>query len=219
MSYFPFYMDIKNKKCLVIGGGKIAFQKVTILLEFGADVTVISPEICNEIYHLEKHYKKNTNGNTLIIKEQFFQENELEHYEIVVAATSDNDLNTRIAHLCRNKEILVNVVDVMEECSFIFPAIIKKDNLVISISTSGNSPAMAARIKKQIEKEIPDYHISMVDFLGEYRNLIKDQIPQQHRKEFYRFLIQKADEHQKCVSVEELEHYIREFQIRMEGGN
>ena len=182
MAYFPFYMDISDKKCLVVGGGKIASRKVEVLIQFDIEIKVIATSICDEINKL--------NNNKLTICKRNFMDEDIRNADFIIAATNNNELNTHISDICKKNNILVNVVDVKEECNFIFPAIIKREELVIAISTGGNSPAMAAKIKKNTELAIPDYYGDLIETLGECREFIKNEIANSEiRKQVYNELI------------------------------
>lgn len=182
MVYFPFYMDISDKKCLVVGGGKIASRKVEVLIQFDIEIKVIATSICDEINKL--------NNNKLTICKRNFMDEDIRNADFIIAATNNNELNTHISDICKKNNILVNVVDVKEECNFIFPAIIKREELVIAISTGGNSPAMAAKIKKNTELAIPDYYGDLIETLGECREFIKNEIANSEiRKQVYNELI------------------------------
>lgn len=115
MAYFPFYIDIENKKILVVGGGTVALRKIEKLIPFSPDITVVAPKICDEIKAL----------NVKIIDRRFC-DSDLDGAFCVVSATDDETLNGRIFQLCNEKNILVNTVDDKEKCGFIFPAIASK---------------------------------------------------------------------------------------------
>ena len=109
MAYFPFYIDIENKKILVVGGGTVALRKIEKLMPFSPDITVVAPKICDEIKAL----------NVKIIDRKFC-DSDLDGAFCVVSATDDESLNGRIFQLCNEKNILVNTVDDKEKCGFIF---------------------------------------------------------------------------------------------------
>jgi siroheme synthase-like protein len=183
MAYFPFMMDIEDKTCLIVGGGKIAFHKAKLLLSFGARIRLVAPEVCEELDGVE------------IIKRKFTQD-DLNNVDFVVAATDDTALGDYISGLCKKRGIPVNVVDKKEECSFIFPAIIKQGDLVVSVSTGGNSPAGAGYIKRQIGETLPDYYGDMVLKLGEYRDYILDNVQSpEDRKLIFNKLLEYGDSH------------------------
>ena len=211
MSYFPIYIDLKDKKCIVVGGGRIALRKIEILHQFGAKITAIAPYICDAIYMLE------TNPITLVKRD--FHDSDIVDVELVVAATDDIKLNSHISVICKKSNLLVNVVDVKDECTFIFPAIYKKRELVISVSTGGSSPAMAHKIRKNIESVIPDYYSSLIEFLGEHRDYIKSEIHSQtQRKKLYNELIEMIETDQKNMSLDMINKVIDKYKASQEGG-
>ena len=138
MAYFPFYIDIENKKILVVGGGTVALRKIEKLMPFSPDITVVAPKICEEIKAL----------NVKIIDRRFC-DSDLDGAFCVVSATDDETLNGRIFQLCNEKNILVNTVDDKEKCGFIFPAIASKNGITAGITTSGKSPIYAKYLKEQ----------------------------------------------------------------------
>jgi siroheme synthase-like protein len=206
MAYFPFMMDIEDKTCLIVGGGKIAFHKAELLLSFGARIRLVAPKVCDEVKSLGVKPKSDmpidgtTTGmaeiaNVEIIKRRFTPE-DLNNVDFVVAATDDTALGEYISGLCKKRGIPVNVVDKKEECSFIFPAIIKQGDLVVSVSTGGNSPAGAGYIKRQIGETLPDYYGDMVFRLGEYRDYILDNVQSpEDRKLIFNRLLEYGDSH------------------------
>lgn len=175
MAYFPFFIDIKNKKCIIYGGGKVAYRKVAALLDFEADITVIAPVVNEEIAALE--------GSIQITIGEYGQE-ELQSKDafFVIAATNDADVNARIARDCRERNILVNVVDVPCECDFLFPAYIKKGSISIGVTTSGRSPVMAGHIRKTISDNLPDTYEALVDTLGSYREYVRNNVPSENKR-------------------------------------
>jgi len=148
MAYFPFFIDIENKTCTIVGGGIVATRKVESLLNFGCNITVISPNFCKEMQQL--HSVKLVKRN--------FKLNDLESSFFVIAATSDQCVNAEIGAFCRMKNILVNVVDVKEECSFIFPSIYKNGDIVAGVTTSGKSPQVSSLVRKTIADNVPKYY-------------------------------------------------------------
>ena len=130
MAYFPMFVQLKNKKCLVIGGGRIALRKIEVLKDFEADVTVIAPEMIPQIRQIDK------------IRRIFrtFMEEDFKEAELVVAATNDPKVNSEISKICMQKKIPVNAVDQKEDCSFIFPSYVKEGEVVAAFSSGGQSP-------------------------------------------------------------------------------
>ena len=169
MTYFPFYCDIEKKKWLLVGGGKVAAGKFSRLIAFTREITVIAPEISVEI-------KKDAASGARLL-ERDFRTADLNDADIVVAATDDKALNAQIAALCRERRIPVNAVDDPENCDFIFPAIIKKGRLTVSVSTNGASPIYAAMLKKQINDSLPEDIDLILEKMAALRKIVPEKYP------------------------------------------
>lgn len=165
MGYFPFYIDIENKKCIIVGGGKIALQKLRKIILFNPDITVIAPNICDEI--------KKIGVKTECRK---FIDKDIKNAFMVISATDDEKLNAHIFELCRAENILVNTVDDKEKCGFIFPSIIKKEDVTVGITTSAKSPLYAKYLRQQIEDVFDGINPEIIDILSKYRPIIKAKI-------------------------------------------
>ena len=186
MAYFPFMVDIEDKKCLVAGGGRIAFQKVSVLAGFGVNLLVIAEKICPELQEFA--------GVTCCRRQ--FADTDIEGMDFVVAATDNPELNRRIARLCHEENIPVNAVDDKEACSFIFPALIQNEDLLVAVSTGGSSPAAAAYVKNRLKEYIPEYYGKMIAGLSRYREEILDRVPSaKNRKALFETLLRYADSH------------------------
>lgn len=165
MGYFPFFVDVENQNCLVVGGGVVALRKIEKLLPFNPNITVVSPKVHKEILSI-----KNIN----IIKRKF-DFNDLKEKSFVITATDDKVLNKEIYNFCKENNIPVNTVDDKDNCSFIFPALARNNGVTVAISTSGKSPLYAKYLRKKIENLIQDSE-SIVDNLSKYREKIKNEI-------------------------------------------
>ncbi len=165
MAYFPLFVSLEGLPCLVIGGGKVAFRKIKTIQEYGAEVTVVSPEFCAEIER---------NPGLKLIRRKF-EEKDLKDIKIVFAASSDADCNAEAARLCRDKKILINVADVADECDFFFPALVKRGEVVVGVSTGGKSPAIAAGVRKEIDRVLPEDLGAFTEKIGRLRKEIKDK--------------------------------------------
>lgn len=165
MGYFPFFVDVENQNCLVVGGGVVALRKIEKLLPFNPNITVVSPKVHKEILSI-----KNIN----IIKRKF-DFNDLNKKSFVITATDDKVLNKEIYNSCKENNIPVNTVDDKDNCSFIFPALARNNGVTVAISTSGKSPLYAKYLRKKIENLIQDSE-SIVDNLSKYREKIKNEI-------------------------------------------
>ncbi|MDD6531968.1 MAG: bifunctional precorrin-2 dehydrogenase/sirohydrochlorin ferrochelatase [Ruminococcus sp.] len=165
MGYFPFFVDVENQNCLVVGGGVVALRKIEKLLPFNPNITVVSPKIHKEILSIE---------NINIINRKF-DFNDLKEKSFVITATDDKVLNKEIYNSCKENNIPVNTVDDKDNCSFIFPALAKNNSVTVAISTSGKSPLYAKYLRQKIENLIQDSE-SIVDNLSKYREKIKNEI-------------------------------------------
>lgn len=161
MAYFPFMIQLEDKTCLLVGGGNVAARKAEMMLEFGAQVHLVAKQVCDKIWKI-----KNKN---LTVEERSYQPEDLEGADIVIMATNDSKLNSEVADICKERRILVNVVDVKKDCGFYFPAIVRQKDVVVAVSTGGNSPALAAKIKKEIGKNLRKDYGQIADELGKAR--------------------------------------------------
>ncbi len=162
MTLFPFFFDIENKTFLVIGGGKVAKGKIKRLLPFTKDIIVIA---------------KNTNIENVKVISKDFEPNDIFLGDYVIGATDSKETNAEISRLCRENNIPVNIVDDADNCTFIFPALIKRGNLTVGITSAGKSPAMSQYVRKKIEEFLPDNTEEILDRLGELRQRLKESIP------------------------------------------
>ena len=169
MEYFPFFMDIENKKCVVAGGGSVAFRKIKKLIPYKPLIKVVAEDICQSILELD--------FAGLSLEKKRFELSDLDGAFFVIAATDDEELNGEISDYCKKSGILVNVVDSREGCGFIFPSLYKRGGLSIGISTGGASPNLAAHCRNVLEKNIPSETEAIVDFLSELRPEAKRRIP------------------------------------------
>ena len=181
MSYFPAFINIDNKKILIIGGGHIAFEKLFHLLDFTQNITVISKELSEVMC-------ETINRNSLDFKLKSYEKGDIKGYDIIVAAVDNFDVQKSIYKESRDYNCLCNCVDFQEYCDFIFPSYIKKGDLTIAISTSGSSPAMAKNIRIFLSKIIPD---SIIDFLSELKSLRNTMPKGQNRMKFFDNKVQK----------------------------
>ncbi len=166
MGYFPFYMDIEGKLCVIAGGGKVAYRKVCDLLP---------------LVQLSRSFHRNgMPGYSLwqrnrlwepseTVQTAFSVEDDLADADFVIAASSDEVLNAKISDYCRQKKIPVNVVDVKDECSFIFPSMLQEGPVNIAISSGGASPVLTQIIKERIRQVIPEHTGEIAEQLGSLR--------------------------------------------------
>ncbi|AGK99072.1 precorrin-2 dehydrogenase/sirohydrochlorin ferrochelatase family protein [Clostridium pasteurianum] len=181
--YYPIMLNVKSKKCGVIGGGKVAYRKITALLECGAEVLVISREIIQDIEIL-------VNENKVIYLEDNYDFKYISDLYLVYAATNEKNINNKIYKQCNEKNILVNVVDEPDICNFIVPSKIRRGDLTIAVSTNGKSPMLAKKIREDLEEIYDDRYEIFLDIMGQIRKeafaILKDS---KRRSEFYRHVI------------------------------
>lgn len=205
MAYFPFMIDMEGKNCLVVGGGIVAIRKVEQVLSFGAKVKVVSPKGCLRL-------KKLNDEKQIQWTKKSFEDVDVEQCDFVIAATNDLEVNFHISDLCKKKGILVNVVDVKEACSFLFPAIVRKQDMVIAISSGGKSPAAVSYIKEKIGETIPEYYGKMIEELGIYRDAILKKVKDEKKRKYvFHELVEYADSHEgqipEHIVIEIIEKY------------
>jgi precorrin-2 dehydrogenase/sirohydrochlorin ferrochelatase len=148
MSYFPAFLKLDDKKIAIIGGGNIAFEKLTKLLDFTRDIIIISKEISCDIEELSKKCN-------LKIRKKLYEAGDIDGFDIVVIAVNDIALQKKIYDEAKSKHILCNAVDSVKYCNFIFPSYIKSGDLTICVSTSGASPAIAKHLRRFIQNLLP----------------------------------------------------------------
>ncbi len=165
MAYFPMFVDIKKKKCLIVGGGTVALRKVQVLLDFGADVVVVALEVISKI----KEYP-------VTVYQRNFEKEDLQGCELVVAATDDAGLNHKIAEAAQKQKIPVNAVDQQEDCSFIFPSYVREQELVGAFSSGGNSPVLTQYLKKYMAQILTAELGEANAYLGSIRPVVKREL-------------------------------------------
>ena len=165
MAYFPMFVDIKKKKCLIVGGGTVALRKVQVLLDFGADVVVVALEVISKI----KEYP-------VTVYQRNFEQEDLQGCELVVAATDDAGLNHKIAEAAQKQKIPVNAVDQQEDCSFIFPSYVREQELVGAFSSGGNSPVLTQYLKKYMAQILTAELGEANAYLGSIRPVVKREL-------------------------------------------
>lgn len=162
MKYYPIYLDITDKRCIIIGGGDVAERKVERLLEFGARVVVVGKTLTRTLAGMKHDGRiEHINADYTI--------NLIDGASLVIGATDSDDVNSAISRDAKQKGILVNIVDDPDKCDFILPSLFTRGDLLISISTGGKSPALAKKIRQEIEKYYgPEFQI-LVDIMGSLR--------------------------------------------------
>ena len=174
-------LDLEGRSALVVGGGAVACEKVEGLLDCGARVTVVAPEIDPEL---------DRPGVELVRRE--YRSADLDGQLLVVAATSTEEVNRRVFGDAEARGLLCNVVDVPDLCSFILPAVHRADPIAVAISTGGASPALAQRIRDDVARSITHEHARLARELRELRPWAKSHLPTyEARRDFFRELVQE----------------------------
>ena len=162
MSYYPVFLQLEDKIALVVGGGRVAQRKVETLLQYGASIHIVSKVLTTKLKQLIDVNKVRLLGGKM--RDEFF-----DGVFIVIAATDDKELNSRVSESARNRGLLVNAVDQPSDCNFIVPSIVRKGDLSIAISTSGKSPALAKKIRKGLDGQFGNEYEVFLNLMGGLR--------------------------------------------------
>lgn len=166
MRYYPAYLCLEGRKCVVIGGGRIAERKVRSLARAKACVWVVSPAITKGLSRLKKNKK-------ISFVKSDYQREFLKGAFLVIAATDDRAVNARVSFDCHKSGILVNIADSASLSSFIAPAVLTMQDLIISISTSGYAPCLSKKIKEDLKKIIIPRYVKLLKLLKSKRRELK----------------------------------------------
>lgn len=202
MAYFPMFVDMTKRECLIVGGGNVAYRKVIVMLDFGAKVTVVAEDICDELRKLTiddiasedktSSYTANKENRITFIKRRF-ERKDCDGMEMVIAATDDNALNHEIAEYCKAKDIMVNAVDQKADCSFIFPSYIKEKNLVAAFSSGGNSPVLTQYLKGKEQEILTPFLGELNEYMGQIREKVIAQYDTEaERKRVFKEILSAA---------------------------
>lgn len=179
MKYYPVHLDIKKRNCLVVGGGAVGTRKVNTLLACGARVTVVSPDPAQQL-------KEMAAEGSITLKERAYRTVDLEDMFLVIGATDDEMLNRQISEEAEQIGILCNIADRPEACNFILPSVVQRGDLVITISTSGQSPALAKRLRRKLEAQFGEEYADFLLLMGAIRKKLLSQAhePEAHKALF-----------------------------------
>ena len=166
--YYPLFMDLVGRPCLVVGAGAVAARKARALLDCGARVTVVGVRPAAALRPLERR--------GVVVRERRFRASDVGRQALVIAATDDRAVNAAVAAAARRKGIPVNAVDDPEHCSFIVPAVVTRGDITVAISTGGRSPAAARLVKERISEILGDEYAALVRLLGAHRGRMKDAV-------------------------------------------
>ena len=164
--YYPVFLNIGGKKCVVVGGGEVALRKVNTLLECDGKVTVVSPKPLPEIAALSEE------GAVHLVRRDY-EAGDLRGAVIAVASTDVEQINRKVAHQAKKEGVLINVVDDPEQSDYIVPALFRRGDLTVAVSTGGTSPALARKIRTRLEQKIGEEYASLLSLIGEVRSILK----------------------------------------------
>jgi precorrin-2 dehydrogenase len=167
--FYPILINLQKFNCLVVGGGKVAYRKVVSLLEFRADITVISPKICKPLFDLSSRAK-------IKIIKKVYSKDALDNFGIIFCATDNPEISTAVYNDCKTKGKLLNVADIPSLCDFILPANILRGDLTISVSSQGRAPFYTKEIKRKLEKLIPPAYKDIIEFAADFRKRVLKKI-------------------------------------------
>lgn len=181
MERFPIFLCLKDRLCVVVGAGQVALRKAQALLKSGAKLHIIAPAIVPEMQELLAQHATHMEYSA-----RTFNPSDLEQAFLVIAATNDRAVNQQVAQLAHERNLLVNVVDNSDACSFIVPSVVNRDPVQIAVSTGGASPVLARQIRMKLETMIPSSCGELAAITEQYRDTVKQRFadPEQ-RKHFW----------------------------------
>jgi siroheme synthase-like protein len=168
--FMPISVSLKDRPCLVVGGGLVALRKVENLLEYDTSITVIAPEVHEK---LEYHAKR----GQIALERREYQSPEAARYGFVISAAGDAELNKRVHEDARRAGALVNVVDDPPHCDFIFPAVLRRDCLTAAISTDGRAPFISGHLRLVLENVFPQHWGRLMRLAASFRRRVRDRWP------------------------------------------
>lgn len=184
MEYLPLFVDLKDRPCLVVGGGDIAARKSGLLRKAQAKVTIVSPAVSATTQALIDA------GEVTWLNAKFSAE-QLQDNSLVIAATDNETVNRDVYHEAKAQKILVNVADCPELCDFILPSILDRSPIVVAVSSGGKSPILARQLRARLETLIPPSYGRLADLVGRYRQAVQDKLPKlSMRRRFWESVLQ-----------------------------
>ena len=181
MKYYPINLDVKNKTCLVVGGGGVGTRKVRTLLDCGANVTVVSLTVSPELKAL-------ADAGPLTLHQRAYQSQDLSGAFLVIGATDNETLNRQIHADAEARNMLCNIADRPKSCNFILPSVLQQGDLVLTISTSGKSPAYAKHLRRTLEGLFGPEHALFLQLMGKIREKL---LAEAHEPEFHKPIFEK----------------------------
>jgi precorrin-2 dehydrogenase/sirohydrochlorin ferrochelatase len=180
--YYMACLDLEGRRCLVVGGGSVGLEKAKGLLDSGAVVTVVAPQIEPDLQLLPVRWRRKR-----------YEPSDLDGNVLVVAATSVGSLNRRVFLDAEARSMFCNVVDTPELCSFILPAVYRRDPIALAVSTGGASPALAKRLRDELGARIGEQHVTLAERLRELRPWVRLHYHSyRERRDFFEALVEES---------------------------
>jgi precorrin-2 dehydrogenase/sirohydrochlorin ferrochelatase len=162
-TYYPVALDLSGRCCIVVGGGHVAARKVSGLIAAGAAVLVVAPRICTAIEDAARMHD-------VEVRRRPFETSDLDDAFLVIVATDDAEANRAVADEARRRHVLVNAVDDPANCDFILPAVVRRGDVQIAVTTGGRSPALARHLRERLERLLPHAYGELAEMLGTIRS-------------------------------------------------
>jgi len=188
MNLFPVFLKLEGRRCLVVGGGQVATQKIAGLLDAGAQITIVDPSPAVLVREFL--------GDRVTWHARKFVPSDLNDVYLVIAATSDAEVNHEIYAEAQRRGILANVVDVPPLCDFYYPAVVRRGSLVVAVSSEGESPHLAQRVRDEINQLLPEELEETVQRIGDQRRrILREHAPGRERVQLLRDLVYPSGVH------------------------
>lgn len=166
MGYYPLYLEMNRRRCLVVGGGAVAERKIASLLEAGAEVTVISPDVTEVIARWSKNH-------SIQFHARRYQRGDVNGHELIFVATNDDAVNAQVHQDGKSQGAWVNAADDPEHCDFILPSVLRRGDLTVAVSSGGNSPALARTIREELELHFTADYEMLSKLAGDVRDELR----------------------------------------------
>jgi precorrin-2 dehydrogenase/sirohydrochlorin ferrochelatase len=213
MRYYPVFLDVRGRRCIVVGGGKVAERKALALFDAGADLDLVSPELTPILRELARKGK-------ITHHPKHFDEQDLAGAYLVIAATNDTAVNEVVARASKKAGILVNAATSPNEGTFVMPSVVERGDLLIAISTCGNSPALARKVREDLERSYgPEYGVFLEKMAMLRRRMLKEVADEDVRRKIYQAVVDSDVLYLlKAGQAHEADHRISEIVHAVAGG-
>jgi len=178
MDHLPIFINLRNKKCLVVGGGSVALRKINLLLKAQTTIECIATNFCDDLIVLSKN-------NDIDLRKKKFEPQDIKDHSIIFSATNDKTLNSEVSKIAHDYGVPVNVVDVPDLSSFIMPSIVDRSPVVIAISSGGRAPVLARNIRAKLETIIPSAYGELAEIAGLYREKVKQKFKNVNDRRYF----------------------------------